>query len=134
MTMYAAPDPRIATAVLFNSGLFSREPAVYDALHAPMAIFNGGPDDFAGANGELDFEAIEKVPIFLSNDKRGHGSYLWDDNAGETGPIAVAWFNWMLRGDEGPMGKGMFVGDDCGMCKKPDVWIDLKWKHLELLK
>ena len=27
-----------------------------------------------------------------------------------------------LRGDEGPTGKGMFVGDDCGMCMKPDVW------------
>jgi len=134
MTMSAAPDPRIATAVLFNSGLFFRDQALYDTLHAPMAIFNGGPDDFAGANGELDFEAIEKIPIFLSNDKRGHGSYLWDDNAGEMGPVAVAWFNWMLRGDEGPTGKAMFVGDDCGMCKKkPEVFLDLTWKHLDLL-
>lgn len=134
MTMYSAPDPRIATAVLFNSGLYAREPAVYDALHAPMAIFNGGPEDFAGANGEMDFEAISKVPIFLANDKRGHGSYLWDDNAGPTGTIAVAWFNWMLRGDEGSTGKGMFVGDDCGMCMKPDIWTDLKWKNEQLLK
>ena len=134
MTMYAAPDPRIATAVLFNSGLFSRDQAVYDALHAPMAIFNGGPEDFAGANGELDFGAINNIPIFISNDKRGHGSYLWDDNASETGRIAVAWFNWMLRGDEGLTGKGMFVGDDCGMCMKPEVWIDMKWKNLALLK
>ena len=133
MTMYAAPDPRIVTAVLFNSGLFQRDKAVYDALHAPMAIFNGGPEDFAGANGELDFEAIEKIPIFLSNDTRGHGSYLWDDNAGKTGPVAVAWFNWMLRGDQGPTGKGMFVGDNCGMCMQPKVWTDLKWKHHELL-
>lgn len=63
------------------------------------------------------------IPIFLANDKRGHGSYLWDDNAGEMGPVAVAWFNWMLRGDQGPTGKGMFVGDDCGMCKKkPEVF------------
>lgn len=107
---------------------------MYDALHAPMAIFNGGPEDLAGANGELDFGAINNIPIFISNDKRGHGIYLWDDNASETGRIAVAWFNWMLRGDEGPMGKGMFVGDDCGMCMKPEVWIDMKWKNLALLK
>jgi hypothetical protein len=133
MTMNAAPDSRIATAVLFNSGLFFRDPALYDRLHVPMAIFNGGPEDFAGGNGELDFQAIDKIPIFIANDKRGHGSYLWDDNAGEVGPVAVAWFNWMLRGDKGPTGKGMFAGDDCGMCKKPEVWIDMKWKKLELL-
>jgi hypothetical protein len=48
--------------------------------------------------------------------------------------VALAWFNLMLRGDVGPTGKGMFVGDDCGMCQKPEVWIDMKWKQLELLK
>lgn len=134
MTMDASPDRRVATSVIFNSGLFFRAPALYAKLHAPMAIFNGGPEDFAGANGEEDFKAIDTIPIFISNDKRGHASYLWDDNAGQTGPIAVAWLNWMLRADQGATGKGMFIGDGCGMCKKPEVWTDMKWKNVDKVK
>jgi len=49
MTMYAAPDPRVTTAVLWNSGLFARDQPLYDSLHAPMAIFNGGPADLTRA-------------------------------------------------------------------------------------
>jgi hypothetical protein len=50
--------------------------------------------------------------------------------------VARASFNWMLRGDVGSAVKGMCVGTRyaCGMCMKPDVWIDMKWKHLELLQ
>ena len=45
MAIDAAVDPRITTAFPYDSGLFSRDQTVYDALHAPMAIFDGGPDD-----------------------------------------------------------------------------------------
>jgi hypothetical protein len=134
MTMYAAPDPRVTTAVLFNSGLFSRDAALYDSLHAPMAIFNGGPDDPASENGSADAAAIDTVPILVANDKRGHGSYLWDDNAGPAGKIGVAWFSWFLLGDTGPTGKGWFVGDSCGMCTMKEIWTDMMWKNEQLLK
>jgi hypothetical protein len=134
MTMYAAPDPRVTTAVLFNSGLFTRDQPLYDSLHAPMAIFDGGPDDPASENAKADVAAINNVPILYANDKRGHGSYLWDDNASEAGKVAVAWFSWFLLGEKGPKGKGMFVGNDCGMCTKKNVWTDVTWKNQALLK
>jgi hypothetical protein len=134
MTFYAAPDPRVTTAVLWNSGLFARDPKLYDALHAPMAIFDGGPQDMAYANAKADVLAITKVPVFFGNDKRGHGGYQWDDNGGEAAKVGVAWFNWQLLGDTGPTGKGMFVGADCGMCKLKGVWPELAWKNEQLLK
>lgn len=134
MTMYAAPDARVTTAVLFNSGLFTRDQPLYDSLHAPLAIFDGGPDDPASENARADVAAIDNVPIFFANDKRGHGSYLWDDNAGEAGKVGVAWFSWFLLGEKGPKGKGMFVGDDCGMCTNKNVWTDTMWKNEQLLK
>ena len=42
MAIQAAIDPRITTAFPYNSGLFARDQTIYDALHAPMAIFDGG--------------------------------------------------------------------------------------------
>jgi hypothetical protein len=134
MTMYAAPDPRVTTAVLWNSGLFARDQALYDSLHAPMAIFDGGPDDPATANAQADVDAINNVPILFANDKRGHGAYQWDDNGSHASKIAVAWWRWFLLGDKGPTGKGWFVGDNCGMCTKTDIWPDMQWKNQQLLK
>lgn len=134
MTFYAAPDPRVTTAVLFNSGLFDRDQMLYDSLHTPIAIFDGGPDDPAYENAQADIAAIDKVPVFFANDKRGHAAYLWDDNGGEAAKVGVAWFNWQLLGDTGDTGKGMFVGADCGMCKNTKVWTDTAWKNEQLLK
>jgi hypothetical protein len=129
MTFNAAPDPRVTTAVLWNSGLFDRDQTLYDSLHAPMAIFDGGSEDPAYENAKADVAAITKVPVFFANDKRGHAGYQWDDNGGEAAKVGVAWFNWQLLGDMGATGKGMFVGPDCGMCKLKDVWTDLSWKN-----
>lgn len=134
MTFDAAPDPRVTTAVLFSSGLFQRNQKLYDSLHAPMAIFCGGPEDPASANGRADAAAITKVPVFYANDKRGHAGYYWDDNGGEVAKVGVAWFNWHLLGDTGATGKGTFVGPECGMCQNKKVWTDTAWKNVELLK
>ncbi|MET0340287.1 MAG: alpha/beta hydrolase [Polyangiales bacterium] len=133
MTFTAAADPRVATTVLFNSGLFSRDQKLYDGLHTPLAIFNGGPEDPAYANAQADIRAITKVPVLFANDKRGHAGYHWDDNGGEAAKAGVAWFNWQLRGDLGPAGKEMFVGPSCGLCKAKKVWTDVTWKNAELL-
>ena len=46
----------------------------------------------------------------------GHGGDLWDANGGDFTRINLAWLNWWLKGDEGPTGKGVLVGDDCSYC------------------
>ena len=130
MAIQAATDPKITTAFPFNSGLFSRDQAIYNALHAPMAIFDGGKDDIAYANGLADFNAISKIPILFGNptscSSNAHVCTFFDANAGEYGRAGVAWMRWHLLGDQGATGKGMFIGDMCGLCGP--AWT-LQWKN-----
>ncbi len=116
----AAVDPRITTAFPYDSGLFSRDQTLYDALHAPMAIFDGGSQDIAYQNGLADFMAITKVPMLFGNPtmctSNAHVCTFFAANAGEFGRAGVAWINWWLLDDLGPTGKGMFIGNNCGLC------------------
>jgi hypothetical protein len=130
MAIQAAVDPKITTAFPYNSGLFARDQQVYDALHAPMAIFDGGSGDIAYANGLADFNAIDSIPILFANptscSSDPHVCTFFDANAGEFGRAGVAWMRWHLLGDQGATGKGMFVGADCGICSG-GKW-DMMWK------
>jgi hypothetical protein len=129
MAIAAATDPRITTAFPFDSGLFSRDQTVYDALHAPLAIFDGGDQDIAYANGLADFMAITKIPMLFGNptscSSNAHVCTFFDANAGEFGRAGVAWARWHLLNDQGATGKGMFIGDQCGLCGPK--W-NLMWK------
>jgi hypothetical protein len=129
MAIQAAVDPRITTAFPYDSGLFSRDQTIYDALHAPMAIFDGGSDDIAYANGLADFNAITKIPMLFANptscSSNAHVCTFFDANAGEFGRAGVAWARWHLLDDQGATGKGMFIGATCGLC---DSKWNLMWK------
>jgi hypothetical protein len=125
MAINASGDKRVAVSMPMNSGLMSRNTALYAKLHAPMAIINGGSSDIAYANGNADFEAINSIPIMVANIPVGHGGTYREDNAGEMGKMAIAWLRWHLLGDQGASGKGMFIGTSCGFCSSQ--W-DLKWK------
>ncbi len=128
MAFNAGLDPRVTTIMMMNSGLFARSSGTYDDLKVPLAIINGGPEDIAYDNGNADFAAIEDTPVLLANLAVGHGGTYFDDNGGEYGEAAVAWLSWHIHGDEGPTGKGMFVGAGCGLCGTD--WI-LESKNLE---
>jgi hypothetical protein len=130
MSMAAAADPRVSTVVLWNSGTFERDPAVYTKLHAPLAIFDGGPSDPAYAYGKADFDAINTIPILFANDMRGHGGTFWQDNGGESARVAIAWLNWQLYGETSRNAKGQFVGTDCGLCKNSQ-WTEVTSKMLQ---
>lgn len=129
----AAVDPRITTAFPFDSGLFSRDQTLYDALHAPMAIFDGGSQDIAYSNGLADFMAITKVPMLFGNPtmctSNAHVCTFFAANAGEFGRAGVAWINWWLLDDMGPTGKGMFIGNNCGLCDT-SKWT-LQWNAMK---
>ena len=129
MAIQAAVDPKITTAFPYNSGLFARDQTIYDALHAPMAIFDGGSGDIAYANGMADFNAIDSIPILFANptscSSDPHVCTFFDANAGEFGRAGVAWMRWHLLDDQGATGKGMFIGDNCGLCGSE--W-NLMWK------
>lgn len=126
MAINASRDERVAVSMPMNSGLFQRNQALYSALHAPMAIINGGPDDIAYNNGRADFQAISTIPVLLANIPVGHGGTYQQDNGGAMGTLALAWIRWHLLDDQGAMGKGMFIGDACGLCSSE--WM-LEWKN-----
>jgi hypothetical protein len=133
MAIDAAVDPRITTAFPFDSGLFSRDQTIYNALHSPMAIFDGGSQDIAYSNGLADFMAITKVPMLFGNPTmctgNAHVCTFFAANAGEFGRAGVAWINWWLLDDLGPTGKGMFIGNNCGLCDTTK-WT-LQWNALK---
>jgi Chlorophyllase len=130
MSLAAATDSRISTVVLWNSGSFQRDDALYGKLHAPLAIFNGGPSDPAYAYGRADFDAINTIPILFANDMRGHGGTFWQDNGGESARVGIAWLNWQLYGETSRNAKGQFVGTDCGLCKNT-LWSEVESKMLQ---
>ena len=51
---------------------------------------------------------------------------FFDEHAGEFGRAGVGWLRWHLLNDQGPTGKGMFIGDNCGICGSQ--W-DIMWKN-----
>jgi hypothetical protein len=126
MAYAAAGDPRITTVVAWNSGLMSPDQKIYNSLHAPMAIINGGSTDIAYANGNNDFAQITKIPLMVANYPYGHYQWFPNDNGGEFGKAGVAWLKWWLLGDVGATGKGMFIGASCGLCNSS--W-DIKTKN-----
>lgn len=123
-----AADPRITTAVIWNSGLFPKPTAMgggkvmskddLKALHVPVAYLSGDSQDIAFVNAEDDFEHITSLPIFRGYERGiGHGGTYRESNGGEFGGVAVAWLNWQLKNDQ--RAGLMFKGADCGLCVNP---------------
>jgi len=123
-----AADPRITTAVIWNSGLFSKPTDAgggkvmskddLKSLHAPTAYISGDSQDVAFLNGNNDFNRITSIPVFRGYE-RGvtHGGTYLQPNGGEFGGVAIAWLNWQLKADQ--RAALMFRGPDCGLCVNP---------------
>lgn len=111
-------DPRISTSVICNSGVLpepsprSGMPALSkDALknfHAPVLYLMGGPSDIAYNNAMDDFSRVNHVPIVMMNLDVGHGGTFAMPHGGRFTPVALAWLDWHLKGQE--KSSGMFLG------------------------
>ena len=130
-TLETAPDPRVTTAVVCNSGIFIEAgggmpgmPALTKdqlaKLHTPTLYLLGGESDIAYNNGMDDFKRINHVPVFVANMDVGHGGTYAQPHGGEFAKAATAWYQWQLKGDN-EAGK-MFTGKQPGLAKNP------KWK------
>jgi hypothetical protein len=121
-----APDARIATAMICNSGILPNPGGGRGGmpkltkdhlakLHTPTLYILGGEKDIAYTNGMDDFRRINHVPVLAANLNVGHGGTYSRPHGGEFAKVATAWLQWQLRSDK-EAGR-MFVGDPCGLAK-----------------
>jgi hypothetical protein len=128
-TLEVAPDPRITTTVVCNSGIIGGGggmpgmPALtkdhLEKLHTPTLYLLGGETDIAYNNGMDDFNRINHVPVFVANMDVGHGGTYRQPHGGEFAIVATAWYKWQLKGDE-EAGK-LFTGIPSGLSES-SVW------------
>ncbi len=145
----AAADPRVKTAIIFNSGIMRGMPPEFSMkgpdgktisvvvpgteetlkkLHTPVIYLIGGEKDIAYKNSEIDYQQIEGIPLFNANlDNVGHNGSLSKPFGGKMAQAARLWLQWQLKGDQK---SGMaFVGPDCTLCKDPE-WV-VKKKNMK---
>jgi hypothetical protein len=128
-TLETAPDSRVTTAVVCNSGIIGNGggmpgmPALTKdhlaKLHTPTLYLLGGESDIAYKNGMDDFSRINHVPVFVANMDVGHGGTYSQSHGGEFAKVATDWFKWQLKGDN--EAAKMFSGNPCGLSKST-VW------------
>jgi dienelactone hydrolase len=145
----AAADPRVKTAIIFNSGIMRGTPPEFEMkgpdgqmihvvvpgneeslkkLHTPVIYLICGENDIAYKNSEIDYRQIDDIPLFNANlDNVGHNGSLGKPFGGKMAQAARLWLQWQLKGD-GEAGKA-FVGPDCGLCRDPD-WV-VKKKNMQ---
>lgn len=134
-TLEVAPDTRITTAMICNSGILA-DPGrgmggmpklakdQLEKLHTPVIYILGGQTDIAYNNGMDDFRRINQVPVFVANLNVGHGGTYAQSHGGDFAKVATAWFQWQLQGDK--KAAAMFEGDPCGVGQMPGWKVEKK--------
>ena len=129
-TLEVAPDPRVTTAVICNSGIIGDPGSGFPGmpkltkdhlikLHTPTLYLLGGEKDIAYNNGMDDFNRINHIPVFVANMDVGHGGTYAQPHGGEFARIATAWFKLQLKDDK-EAGK-MFTGNPCQLSQST-IW------------
>lgn len=134
----AAPDPRVTTTMICNSGLFDSSggrgggmggmPALgkehLEKLHGSIIFILGGESDMAYANGMDDFKRITALPAFTANLGVGHGGTYMQPHGGDFAKVATAWLQWQLQGDN--EAAKMFKGNPCGVAQMEGWTVEKK--------
>ena len=129
-----APDPRVTTTVICNSGILPTPtngmPGMpqltkdqLSKIHTPTLYLLGGEKDIAYGNGMDDFNRINHVPVFVANMDVGHGGTYGQLHGGEFARVATAWFQWQLKKDK--EAARMFTGD-ISLSNDPNWKVDSK--------
>ena len=126
-TLDNATDPRLTTLMICNSGLFIN-PSIavpnmpmpakerLQEITVPVIYILGGTEDIAYENGMDDFHRLTEGPAFAANYPVGHGGTYRQPHGGEFTVPALAWLNWLLKGDT--EAAKLFQGDPCGLSQR----------------
>lgn len=143
----AGADPRVKAVGIFNSGtrldpatimananqpnqdpeaIAARGRTRLDAINAPVLILTGDADhDSAYEGGRQTFGYLSRPQVtYAWQDGLAHIGTYGFPGAGSIGRIAVDWFNWRLKGDQGAA--KTFTGPDCVLCRAPGWHVDSK--------
>ena len=134
-TLEVAPDPRVTTAVICNSGILptptgsmpgmpSLTKDQLEKLHSSVIYILGGESDIAYKNGMDDFNRINNLPVFAANLDVGHGGTYAQPHGGDFAIVATAWYKWQLKGDK--EAAKMFIGEPCGVSQMPGWKVEKK--------
>ncbi len=134
-TLEVAPDVRITTAMICNSGILGDPGSgmggmpkltkeYLEKLHTPVIYILGGEKDIAYNNGMDDFRRINHVPVFVANLNVGHGGTYSRPHGGDFAKVATAWFQWQLKDDK--QAAKMFEGEPCGVAQMPGWKVEKK--------
>ncbi len=117
-----APDPRVSTLLVANSGIFidpirgnampmmpQLDKTHLTKIHTSTLYLLGGPSDIAYKNGMDDVAKLNHVPVFVGNLDVGHGGTYAQPNGGDFAKVAIAWFSWKLKDDK--KASKLFIGD-----------------------
>lgn len=128
-TLEVAPDPRVTTAIVCNSGIIGGGggmpgmPALtkdhLNKLHTPTLYLLGGESDIAYNNGMDDFNRINHVPVFVANMDVGHGGTYSQPHGGAFAEVATSWYKWQLKGDQ--EAGTLFTGNPSKLSQS-DIW------------
>ncbi len=132
-----APDPRVSTLLVANSGIFidpirgnvmpmmpQLDKTHLTKIHTPTLYLLGGPSDIAYKNGMDDVTKLNHVPVFVGNLDVGHGGTYAQPNGGDFARVATAWFKWQLKGDK--KSGQLFTGNSPELSKMPGWSFDKK--------
>jgi hypothetical protein len=125
----ASSDPRVASTVLWNSGIFPSgglggvDKTALNRLHAPVAWFTGGTSDIAYSNAVDDYRRVPAgVPAVIGHYGNVGHMGLFTDPAVEREIVGVAaqWLDATLFGNAAA--RRQFVGSGCGLCSGTE-WV-----------
>ena len=129
-----APDPRVKTLVVMNSGVFNGDKNLIPGMevhksmlaniHVPTLYVLGGPADIAYANGTDDYARLTAIPAALVNIPVGHGGTYMQPHGGVAAEVVVNWLDWQLKGQKKPGQK--FAGPGCGYCHDPRLTLETR--------
>lgn len=133
----AARDPRVSVLGIWNSGLFDNAQHIKDiadadvskaalpTLHVASIYITGDPvHDQAYKNAESDFAVVSGPSVRAWRENTPHAGTYREPNGGAFGPVAVAFLDWRLKGEQ--TAARMFTGPDCTLCKQPEWHVRTK--------